>query len=193
MWLPTEVIAAPTEEPVALGDARLQVNIASDDTTYDAELTIYLKAARAHAEELTGTALMTQTVLMRASSFCDLGTLPTAPLQSITSVKYLDSSGVEQALPTTVYEAVLVGMRPFIRLKPSQAFPGAWGVRDAIRVEAEAGYGAVEAIPDDVRLAILLMVGEWFREREMSGVADTERVPNAARSLLKPHRRYRGI
>jgi uncharacterized phiE125 gp8 family phage protein len=193
MWLPTEVIAAPTEDPVAISDARLQVSILADDSTYDAELTLYMKAARAHAEEITGTCLMTQTVLMRASCFADLEALPTAPLQSISSIKYLDALGIEQTLSTDVYEAVLVGMRPFVRLKPSQAYPAALRVKDAIRVTAVAGYGAPEALPDDVKLGLLLMIGEWFKEREASGVADTERVPNAAVSLFKPHRRFRGI
>jgi uncharacterized phiE125 gp8 family phage protein len=193
MWLPTEVIVAPTDEPVAIGEARVQVNLEAGDDSFDTELTIYMKAARAHAEELTGTALMTQKLLMRASSWCDLDKLPSAPLQSIESIKYLDGLGVEQTLDSAVYEAVLVGMRPFVRLKAGQCFPSTLCVRDAIRVTAPAGYGAVEAIPDDVKLAMLLMIGEWFREREMSGAADTESVPNAARSLLKPHRRFRGI
>jgi uncharacterized phiE125 gp8 family phage protein len=193
MWLPTEVIEPPTEEPVSIEEARSQCSIEEGCTDYDADLTVYLKAARAHAEEITGTALMDQTVLMRASCFSDLGQLPCAPLQSIDSITYLDEAGDEQILGVDVYEPVLVGMRPFIRLKSGQAFPCAWRVRDAIRVTAPAGYGTAASIPDDVKLAMLLMIAEWFKEREMSGAADTERVPNAAISLLKPHRRYRGI
>jgi uncharacterized phiE125 gp8 family phage protein len=193
MWLPTEVIELPTEEPVSIEDARAQCNIEAGCDDFDTELTIYIKAARAHAEEVTGTALMDQTVLMRASCFSDLGQLPCAPLQSIDSITYLDSDGTEQILGVDVYEPVLVGMRPFVRLKSGQSYPSAWRVRDAVRVTAPAGYGSATDLPDDIRLAMLLMIGEWFKEREMSGVADTERVPNAALSLLKPHRRYRGI
>jgi uncharacterized phiE125 gp8 family phage protein len=194
MWLPTEVITPPAEEPVSIDQARAQVSLEPGDDTFDVELGLYIKAARAHAEEITGTALMTQTLLMRASCFDDLDKLPSAPLQSITSVKYLDGTGVEQLIDPSVYDAVLVGMRPFIRRKVGQAWPiQPLNVRDAIRIEALAGYGAIKAIPDDVRLAMLLMIGEWFKEREESGAADTERVSSASRSLLKPHFRFRGM
>jgi hypothetical protein len=75
----------------------------SDST---AELNLYISAARTFVEEYTGTKLVSQTVLMQGRDFCDLWHLPNAPVISLSSVKYLDTAGVEQTLDTAVYELV---------------------------------------------------------------------------------------
>jgi uncharacterized phiE125 gp8 family phage protein len=100
MWLEAEVTDGPTEEPVSIEEARAHVNVEADCADFDTELNGFIAAARGHAEAITGTAIVTQTVVLRAARFCDLKRLPIAPLQSITSVKYLDSAGVEQTLST---------------------------------------------------------------------------------------------
>jgi hypothetical protein len=60
---------------------------------------------------------------MQGRSFCDLLDLPVAPVISVTSVKYLDTDGVEQTLASSVYELVNTGLEPQIRLKINQTFP----------------------------------------------------------------------
>jgi hypothetical protein len=79
-------------------------------------------------------------------------------------------------------------MRPFIRLKPGQSWPDLLCVRDAVRVTAVAGYGAAAAQPAPVKQAQMLMIGDWFANRESDGATDTTRVPNAARALLDGHK-----
>lgn len=192
-WLPTIADTPPAEEPVSLAEARAQLHVDVGDTDFDTEFTIYIKAAREHAEEITGTKFITQTVLMQADSFCALKRLPMAPLQSIESITYLDSDGAEQTLDPAVYRAVLADMRPSIQLKVGQSWPGLQCTPDAVRVTAIAGYGDAAAVPAKAKQAMLLMVGDWNRNREDSAPVELESIPHGARALLKGLHRFRGL
>lgn len=178
-WLPSAVTAQPASEPVTLAEAKAQCRI--DGTDSDTELNIYIIAARAFVEEYTGTKLVSQTVLMQGRSFCDLIDPPTAPLISVTSVKYLDPDGVEQTLSTDVYEVVTTGLEPQIRLKINQAFPAIRCASDAVRVTAVVGYSTV---PEPIRAAMLLIISSWFDSRSVGPV------PDGAISLLANYRRF---
>lgn len=182
-WLPVAVTTPPAAEPVTIAEARAQCHI--DGADQDTELNLYIKAARCQVEDETATKLITQTIAMRASRFCDLESLPMAPLQSITSVKYLDSDGVEQTLSTDVYEPVLIGLVVAIRLKPGQSWPAIRGASDAVRVVAVAGYGAAADVPTKAKLAMLLMIGDWSRSRGDTNIGNIiNSMPNGVRSLL---------
>lgn len=190
-WLPSVVTTPPSAEPISSAEAKAQVHVDAADTDFDTELGIYIPAAREHVEAYTGTRLVTQTVTMRCSSFCDLARLPVAPLQSITSVKYLDADGVEQTVSATVYEAVLAGLQPEIRLKPNQIWPAVRNVSDAVRIVAQAGYGAAAEVPAPIRHALLLTIADWMRNREDTAVGTiVNPMPNGAEVLLANYRTF---
>src|SRR4249919_3085096 len=150
-WLPPVVTVAPASEPVTIGEAKTHVKVDGSDS--DSELATMISTARTLVEEYTGTKLVSQTVVLRCSSFCDLRDLPLAPVASISSITYLDSSGVSQTLSTDVYEGVLFGLEPEIRLKINQSWPAVRCVSDAITVTAVVGYASV---PSPVKSAMLL-------------------------------------
>lgn len=187
-WLPVSVTTPPAAEPVSLAEARAHLNIAEGDEAYDTELGIYIAAARGTIENECGIRLVTQTVLLRCSSFCDFERLPTAPISAITSVKYLDSDGAEQTLAASVYESVLAGLEPEVRLKINQTWPTIRPVRDAVRIVAIAGYGAAAAVPEPIKQAMLLMIGDWFRNREDSSAERLAELPLGAARLLVNYR-----
>src|SRR3546814_4497469 len=54
-WSTPVVTVEPASEPITIEQARRQVRLAADDTGFDAELTDYIKAARAHVEQYCGT------------------------------------------------------------------------------------------------------------------------------------------
>jgi uncharacterized phiE125 gp8 family phage protein len=178
-WLPAIVSVEPASEPVTLNEAKAQCRVDGSDS--DTELNIYIKAARIFVEEYCGIKLVAQTVVLRCSRFCDFVDLPVAPLSAVTDVKYLDTSGVEQTLDTAVYESVLVGLDPTIRLKVNQTWPAIRCANDAIRVTASAGYSTV---PEPIRAAILLMVSAWFDNRSVGPV------PEGTTNLLANYRRF---
>lgn len=178
-WLPPVVTAEPTEEPITLSEARAQCHI--DSTDFDTELNIYIKAARIFVEEYCGIKLEAQTVVLRCSSFADFADLPAAPLSAVSSITYLDTDGTEQTLSTDVYEVVLIGLEPTIRLKINQSWPSIRCATDAIRVTASAGYSTV---PEPIRAALMLLVSAWNDSRSVGPA------PEGAINLLANYRRF---
>src|SRR3546814_2051038 len=80
-WSTPVVTVEPASEPITIEQARRQVRLAADDTGFDAELTDYIKAARAHVEQYCGTPLVARTIETQADGFADLVRLPVAPVQ----------------------------------------------------------------------------------------------------------------
>lgn len=178
-WLPPVVTVAPASEPVSSAEAKAQCRV--DGTDEDAAIAIYIASAREFVEVYTGTKLESQTVVMRASCFDDLWHLPVAPLSSVTGITYLDTAGTEQTLSTDVYETVLIGLEPHIRLKVDQTWPAIRDATDAIRVTAVAGYAS---LPAPIKHAMLLMISSWFDSRSVGPV------PDGAIALLTNYRRF---
>lgn len=177
-WLPPVTTAEPASEPVTLAEAKAQCRV--DGADEDARLNSYITAARQLAEEFTGTRFVSQTAVLRASCFADLCHLPLAPVSAVTGITYLDGAGDEQTLATSVYESVLIGLEPTIRLKINQSWPNIRTATDAVRVTVTAGYSTV---PEPIRHAILLTVCEWFDDRSQGAL------PAGAVALLTNYRR----
>ena len=178
-WLPVEVTVEPASEPVTSDEVKAQTRI--DGTASDSWITLAITAARKLIEKHTSTKLITQTVKMRCSDWCDLYHLPIAPIASVTSVEYIDANGTTQALSTDVYEAVLVGLDPQIRLKINQSWPSIRYCSDAITVTAVAGASAAS---EDVKQAILVTITAWDNTRAVGDL------PDSARNLLANSSRF---
>lgn len=178
-WLPPVVTIAPADEPLELSEVKTHCRVDGSDS--DTELNSMISAARAFVEDYCGTRLGSQTMVLRCSSFCDFRNLPVAPVTSISSITYLDSEGVEQTLATSIYEGVLVGLEPHIRLKINQSWPSVRDASDAIRVTVVAGYSDV---PAPVKHAMLLMIGNWFDSRAVGELTE------GPKALLSNYRRF---
>lgn len=181
---------APTIEPVTLDQARAQCNL-YDDATHDATLSRLITAARSSIEGASGVRCLTQTVRLELDSFpdgdLDLGVYPVA---SITSVAYDDEAGATQTLvANTGYWADLGGMYP--RILPVTAWPATLsGKPGCVRVTMVVGYTSADAVPADLRHAVLMRVTEMFERRGESIEAVTvSSVPVAVDLLIAPHRR----
>ena len=127
-----------------------------DGTEFDTQIAIIIPAIRAAAEQELGRRLITQTVEMVLDEFpseeIDL-ILPDA--QSITSIKYLDDSGVEQTLAGSVYALDADSTPSRVLLKYGQAWPSTQDVQNAVRVRFVVGYGDAAAVPSNVKLWII--------------------------------------
>ena len=103
MWYPATVTVAATAEPVSLVEAKRHVH-AEDFADEDPQLGMLIASARAHVEKYCNVRLATQTVTIKCDGFCDMARLPIAPVQSVTSITYIDTAGAPQTLSTDVYE-----------------------------------------------------------------------------------------
>lgn len=166
-WLPPVVTVGPASEPLTQAEAKNHIKVdGSDDSDAIDRL---ISTSRTLVEEITGTKLVSQTVVMRCSEWCDLVDLPLAPIISVSSVTYLDSAGTSQTLSTDVYESVLHGLEPHIRLKINQSWPAIRDASDAITVTAVAGYAS---LPAPVKSAMLLTISALYDGRGNGNIPD---------------------
>lgn len=208
-WLRSTVSTPPSIEPVLTADVKMHCRIT--DTTEDSNIAIYAKAARRTIEARCGAKLISQTVDLLCSQWNDLRSVPIYPLQSITSIKYLDSNGIEQTLDPAVY-SVVVGRNPVIYLNQGQQWPALYcptgyyfpdyrnltaghinqnfgsTAPDAIRVQGVFGFGATAAdVPEDLKTALFLLAGTWIENRESIGdvrFSAVVSIPDGVEALL---------
>lgn len=184
-----KLITAPSVEPVTLAQAQAQCSV--DGAEFDNLLNIFIAAARKRAEHETGRAFCTQTRELVLDDFADVCILRGAPIQSIVSVKYIDSAGAEQTLASTEY--LLDKDSEPGRLLPAigKSWPATQAIPNAVRVRYICGYGDAASVPDDIKAWMLLVVTTMFENR--STVADSKNIALPDRfwqCFLDPHRLY---
>ncbi len=116
------------------------------------------------------------------------------PLASVTSVKYPDSAGTQTTLAASEYtvDTAVTPGRLFLK------YGHYWPVtilqpHSAVVVRFVAGFGAASAVPEDLRQALLLLVGHFYENREavipQSGVSiNPAVVPLAYDSMILEYR-----
>jgi len=184
------VTTAPTEEPVTLAQAKVHLGLFSSDD--DSMVTSLIKAARQSVEMYTGRAICTQTVTLTLDSFPAVISLPRLPVQSITSISYIDENGDNQSF--TTFKADLTGS-VHARINPSygEVFPATRAETGAVTIVYVCGWGNPTASPDPVpfpvKQAVLLLTSSMYnnRENEIIGTI-TSTLPINVKWLLSPYR-----
>lgn len=176
----------------------LKLHLRIQHSSDDAILADYAAAAAEQLDGIDGTlqvALISQTWRDFWPDFASVGVLRLHPVQSISSVKYLDADGVEQTVAAGDWFAIEdpKGKRVcFVDGAPSVTSLSSRP--DAVRVEYVAGFGDDAAkVPNRIRQAHRLLVGHYYENREAvahiaSGKFET--LPLAVSSLLGPFRRF---
>jgi len=202
-----KIATAPTIEPVTLTEVKQHLR--RTDRREDDYITTLITAAREYCETITRRAFITQTIDLVLDAFpssdglsyadetsIDRGsqiTIPKPPLQSITSIKYLDSSGTLQTLTSSAYNADTYSEPGRIYLSQSYQWPSTQGIENAVTIKYVAGYGLTAVtVPTALRHAIKLVVAHWFLNREsvLVGVTSHE-LERTLKSLLWQYRDYR--
>lgn len=172
-WRSLSLITAPVSEPVTASEIQDHVRIEAtdDDAAY---LTTLITAARQSVENRLGRALMQQTWEVTFDRFPEsrLIHLPNPPLQSVTSVKYVDSNGTEQTLSSGNYTVRTADEPGTVQLDYDQTWPTTRPEEGAVRVRYVAGYADADSVPFLVRQQIMVMVATMYEHRE-SVVAGT--------------------
>jgi uncharacterized phiE125 gp8 family phage protein len=177
MWYqPTETVE-PGSEPVSLQEAKMQAR-ATDFVDDDAYLRLLISAARSHVEGYCSAKFASRTIEAECTSFADFCYLPVAPVNSVTSISYVDTAGATQTLADTVYE--LRG--DSIVLKYGQNWP-ATQPQSLIAIVVQAGFATC---PSSVKHAMLLWISEAYLNRESAELASWTTLD----ALLCNHRYY---
>lgn len=165
-----KLITAATGLAVYLIDAKAHLRI--DSTDEDALITDLIVAATQAAEHMTGRALMAQTWEVNFNAFPDAVELTRVPVQSIASVTYADSTGVQTVLDSALYALDNKDDFGFSYVVP--AYGGSWpDTRDeinAVSVRYVAGYADAASIPAGIKQWILLQIGAMYASREAESI-----------------------
>jgi uncharacterized phiE125 gp8 family phage protein len=181
------LITPPASLPVSLDEALAHLRV--DHTDEDAKISALIQAATDHLDGwsgILGRALMTQTWELVLPGFPGAGIeIPLGPVQSVTSVTYVDPAGQAQVVSASDYYVSARSTGAVVA--PLTPWPGALDRVDAVAVRFVAGFGNAASVPAPIKAAILLMVGDFYRNTEAQ--SDRPLAPNAAvQSLLSPYR-----
>lgn len=176
----------PTAEPISLAEAKAHCRVYGADD--DGLLAGYIMAARAHAEVYTRRALMTQTLALTIDGGWpdDQIVLPKPPLQSVTSITYVDATGAVQTLAADQYRVDTTAHEGFIERAYGVSWPSVRRQSRTIVVTYVAGY---TQIPEPIRQAMLLLIGHFYENREAVNVGNiVTEFPLGVDALLFPYR-----
>lgn len=174
--------------PVSVEEARTQCHL-FDDTTHDALLTRYIRAAAVEAENYTRSVLVERTQELVLEGFPGGAIdIPVYPLQSVTSIIYDTSTANDVTLATNKYRVQPEGMEPAI------IAIGGWpstkqDASNTVRIRITTGYATISDIPEPIRQAILMRVYEMY-ENPGSVAAITQEHNSVYASMLNTQRRY---
>lgn len=193
------LVTAPVVEPLPIDVVQQHVRVGTDDekTLIEAYL---IPAARGRAEHETRRQLITATWDLYLDGFpaCGWIDVPKPPLQSVTSITYVDTAGVTQTWVASNYivsaPAGPHANRGRITLAYNISWPSIRSQADAVKVRFVAGYGVnPSAVPALLRQGLLLDVGTMFAFREStidSGMAAVIELPYGARAIYRAFASY---
>lgn len=184
------VTIAPASQAVTLLEAKTQLRIEEEDSTYNAEITRQIKAATQWIERRYGMSLITQTRKQVQDQLYErypiyrnfLGpyysrspvTLLYPPVQSITSFQYYDTNQVLQSFIENTDFYCAGKMTPTIgaqdiekpRMWPNSAWPVFKWIPDAIQIVYVTGFGPDSTyIPETIKTAVLMALTNFFENR----------------------------
>ncbi len=177
---------------LAVSLADLKSHLRVDYTDDDALITTLALAAAQFFETQTNLSIINKTYVMTLADWPigDFINLPRAPVQSVTSVQYLDTSGVWQTLSVSNYQ-VDITSQPACVIRGSGAI---WpSVKNeaipAVKVTFVAGYGTDStAVPVLIQAAIKFITAHWFYNREAATSTQMSDLPFAVTAIINSHR-----
>jgi len=180
------VAVAPTEEPVTVAEFKTHARVSG--SANDAEITAMITAARQYAEQETGRWMITQTVDAYFDAFPHCFSLP--PLQSVSSITYIDSNGDSQTLDSSLYRVDAKSKPARITAASGTSWPSTQDVTNAVTVRFIAGYGAAAAVPECIKQWIKIRGEHYFDNRgpNVVGASVAEFGKHYIDGLLDPER-----
>jgi uncharacterized phiE125 gp8 family phage protein len=171
-----KLITQPVGEPITLAD-----NVYShlrlipegsppshpDDDYIEEDL---IPMARQMLEHELNRAFLNQTWELYLDAFpSGLGIeIPIAPLESITSIKYFDTDGVEQTFNSSKYQVDIKDEPARVQPIKGETWPSEQDRYNAVTIKFVAGYGTKDSntLPIPLKQALYLIIGDLYCHRE---------------------------
>ena len=190
-----KIITYPTFEPITVADAAeyLRVDNVVSDT---ALITALITTARQAVEQYCNSYIAEQTIESAFTGFPDVIKL-SAPVQSVTSIKYLDVNGAEQTLNSNQYLVDYYSQPVQITPAYNVTYPELYSVPNNVKVRFVAGYTTGDSpdttpMPLPLRYGMLLIIGDLYANREAQSDKKYEINPTV-QNLLYPYRLNIGL
>lgn len=172
-------------DPVTLAEAKAwaKVEISDDDDL----ITALITTATTWMERATNRKFIDAADLVeRFDRFFNEMQLPLSPLDSVTTVQYIDSNGDLQTLSNTVYDVDTSVEPGVVRLGFNQVWPITRTTPNAVIITYKVGYGATAAdTPEELKSAIKMLVAHWYEHREAATDGrEVKTIPFAVESVI---------
>lgn len=177
--------------PFVLSELKDHLAVESDFIETDTLMNSQAASAMSHVEEFLSRSLMPQTWQMNLDRFPGhrgVIKVPRPPLQSVTSITYIDCNGVQQTLANTEYKVDSLSEPARIVPEFDKCWPDTREEIAAVSITFVAGYVDANSVPNPIKQAILLILGSMYRDRENSAPVTLNEIPMSAKNLLYPYR-----
>lgn len=187
------VVTAATAESLTAEEIRAWLRMESQDE--DSLIESTFKACREYAETVCKRRLINTTMRLSMLGFYDkryagkedgLWTIrvPEPPLQSVSSVTYLDSNGTSTVLASSDYSVDIYAEPGRITPAYNTVWPETRHIRNSVTIQYVAGYGgasatlaqSIAAVPESVNLFLKFAVAGVLEKREPSAEASCKAV-----------------
>lgn len=177
-------ISAPAFAVVSLAEIKAHVRVLHADD--DLVLAQLVAAATNHLEGYTGILGVCLAAQVWDLSFDGFPwgpmKLPLGPVIEVQAVEYTDADGAVQVLVPQGYEVDLTNGDGWV--SPVDRWPATGAYLNAVRVRFQAGYATAAEVPAALRVAVMMLAGHWYNNREGQGD-----VPPAVTALVSPYKR----
>jgi len=168
---------------LTLSEVKLHLKI--DSSADDTLITNLISAATESCQEYTNRYFTTTVVEQYSDTFDGVKQLYKSPVISITHIKYYDSNNSLQTWDAANYIVDNVSQPARIGLEVQKAYPIIADRMNAVVVKYSVGYGAAADVPQAIKSAILLTIGNLYENRQsvITGRTATE-LPLSSQYLL---------
>jgi uncharacterized phiE125 gp8 family phage protein len=185
------VLVTPPAAVVSLEDAKAYLR--EESSEQDAVIGTLIAAAVRHLDGWTGilgACIGAQEWRQDFDRFARCLPLPLSPVISIVDVKWRNSAGQISTIASAEYSLRTDGgARSVVRFRDAYAFPGDLNQVAAVSVTYRAGH---ETVPDELRLAMLMLIGHWYEHRMSVGSTTMATpLPQTVDLLISPFKRLK--
>lgn len=169
-------ITQPASEPITLTDVEGQCRI-TDLSAEASTIDIVIQAVRERAEQATRRAFVTQVWELTLDGFpYGAISLPLPPLQTVDSIKYIDTAGVEQTLDAAAYRVLTGGEPGAVQPVYGTTWPNTLNDLETVKIRFTCGYGPIAPdtslnVPKAILQWQLINIANLYENRESQGVA----------------------
>lgn len=174
-----KLVTPPTELPLTLEEVKVHLRV--DHSAEDALITGLISAATNHVQNITNRQLMRATYRLSLDRLPSSFPLPRPPYAAITSITAIDEAEQVVEFEETFYRVDELDHATIYGLKESGWYASTY--KDIV-VEYQAGYATAADVPADIKVAMLLIIGHLYENREDK----SDRFPKASDALLSSYR-----